>query len=66
MGQHTLVTEHSLDQDFYSTATRLTPKKPRRNHPCIVKHQQIPWFQEIDNGGKLTVFNRTCGAIKHQ
>ena len=58
MCQNTFIIQHSLDQHFNLAAAGFTAKQTRRDHPGVVKDQQIAGVELIEQIGESTVRQR--------
>ena len=61
---HGMAVNDALDEDFDLAAGFLDAKKPRFQHACIVKHQQVARCEQVHHVGKRAVHD--CIAIEMQ
>ena len=76
MGQNALIIQHPLHQHFNLAATGLTTEQTRRDHPGVVKHQQIAGIELIEDVGEGAMRQRarrpvqgeqaTATALRHR
>ena len=64
MGQNALIIQHPLHQHFNLAAAGLATEQTRRDHPGVVKHQQIAWIKLIENVGEGAMRQRARRPVQ--
>ena len=64
MGQYALIIQHPLHQHFNLAAAGLTAEQTRRDHPGVVKHQQIAGIELIEDVGEGAMRQRARRPVQ--
>ena len=64
MGEDALIIQHPLHQHFDLAAAGLTTEQTRRDHPGVVKHQQIAGIELIEDVGEGAMRQRARRPVQ--